>query len=192
MQWRNTRIRWGIVSVGLHWLMAVAVIGVFGIGLYMVDLGYMDPLRNVLPDWHRSVGLLLGAALVLRLLWRFVSPPPAPVPEHTRVEHLSAHAVHWLLYGLMLAMVVSGYLISTADGREVAVFDWFSLPAITGNVQGMEDLAGDWHRWLGWTLIILAGLHGLAALKHHFWDRDDTLRRMLCMKLRQSRSPDRQ
>ena len=88
------------------------------------------------------------------------------------------------MYGLMLAMVVSGYLISTADGRGVAVFEWFSVPAITDDVDGMESLAGDWHRWLGWTLIILAGLHALAALKHHFLDHDDTLRRMLGMKLR--------
>ncbi|MGM0450869.1 MAG: cytochrome b [Pseudomonadota bacterium] len=188
MQWRNTPGRWGVISIGFHWLMAVAVIGLFGVGLYMVDLGYMDPLGNVLPHWHRSVGLLLGAALVLRLLWRLVSPPPAPLPEHTRMEHLGAHTAHWLLYGLMLAMVVSGYLISTADGRGVSVFNWFSVPAFTGDVDGMEDLAGDWHYWMGWTLIILAGLHALAALKHHFLDRDDTLRRMLGMKPRQSGS----
>ncbi|MEQ6884264.1 cytochrome b [Salicola sp. Rm-C-2C1-2] len=192
MQWRNSRIRWGIVSVGFHWVMGLVVVALFGVGLYMVDLGYMDPLRNVLPDWHRSVGLLLGAALVLRLLWRFTSPPPKPVPGHTRVEHFSAHSVHWLMYALMLAMVVSGYLISTADGRGVAVFDWFSVPAITGKLQGMEDMAGDWHRWMGWILVILAGLHGLAAFKHHFWDGDDTLRRMLCMKLLQSQPHEKQ
>ncbi len=188
MRWRNTGNRWGLVSIGFHWLMAVAVIGLFGVGLYMVDLGYMDPLRNVLPHWHRSVGLLLGVALVLRLLWRLVSPPPAPLPAHTRFEHLAAHSAHWLLYTLMLVMVISGYLISTADGRGVAVFEWFRVPAITGDVDGLEDLAGDWHRWMGWTLVILAGLHALAALKHHFLDRDDTLRRMLGMKPRQSRS----
>lgn len=188
MQWRNTPSRWGAISVGFHWLMALVVIGLFGVGLYMVDLGYTDPLRNVLPDWHRSIGLLLGMALVLRLLWRLVSPPPAPLPEHSRMERMGAHSVHWVLYALMLVMVISGYLISTADGRGVSVFDWFEVPALTGNVDGMEDFAGDWHRWMGWSLIILAGLHALAAVKHHFLDRDDTLRRMLGMKPRQPRA----
>lgn len=179
MRWRNSGDHWGLVSIAFHWVTALAVIGLFGVGLYMVDLSYTDPLSNALPNWHRSVGLLLGAALVLRLAWRFLSPPPRPLPNYRRSEHIMAVLMHWTLYILMIAIIVSGYLISSADGRGVSVFGWFKVPSVTGNVGNLEDMAGEWHFWLAWAVIVLSAMHALAALKHHFVDRDLTLRRML-------------
>lgn len=179
MRWRNTRDGWGLVSIVLHWAFALVIIGLFAVGLYMVDLGYTDPLSNVLPEWHRSLGLLLGGALVVRLLWRFLSPPPDPLPNYQRVEHIMAMLMHWVLYVLMIVIIVSGYLISTADGRGVSVFGWFEVPAITGRVDNLEDLAGEIHYWVAWTIIVLSAMHALAALKHHFIDHDRTLRRMI-------------
>lgn len=179
MHWRNTTDSWGLISILFHWLMALVVIGLFGVGLYMVDLGYTDPLSNVLPEWHRSLGILVGGAIVLRLLWRLVSPPPEPLPNYQRIEHIMAMLMHWTLYALMAAIVISGYLISTADGRGVSVFDWFEVPAVTGRVSNLEDIAGEVHFWLAWALIVLSSMHALAALKHHFIDRDRTLRRMI-------------
>jgi cytochrome b561 len=79
----------------------------------------------------------------------------------------------------MVALMFSGYLISTADGREVDVFNLFSLPAMPFSIDNQEDIAGDVHEILAWTLILLSTIHGLAALKHHFVDRDNTLKRML-------------
>ena len=179
MQWRNTGKQWGLVSIALHWGIALVVIALFGMGLYMVELGYMDPLSNTLPHWHRSLGILVGASLVFRLAWRFVSAPPAPLSNYRRSEHLMALLMHWMLYALMIVVVISGYLISTADGRGFSVFGWFEMPALFGRIRNLEDLSGDWHRWLAWTLVILASGHALAALKHHFIDRDLTLTRML-------------
>ena len=179
MHWRNTQGYWGLVSIVLHWVIALTLIGLFGIGLYMVGLSYTDPLSNTLPHWHRSLGIIVGLALVIRLAWRFVSPPPAPLPNYKRSEHLMAMLMHWILYVLTIVIVVSGYLISTSDGRGFAVFSWFEMPAFAGDLGNTEELAGDIHRWLAWTLVVLASLHALAALKHHFIDRDATLTRML-------------
>ena len=77
--------------------------------------------------------------------------------------------------------MVSGYLITSADGSAVEVFNWFVVPSITGDQKGLEDIAGDIHEIATWAIIILAGIHALAAIKHHLLDRDDTLRRMLGM-----------
>lgn len=179
MRWRNTADSWGLVSIALHWIIGLVIIGLFGVGLYMVDLGYTDPLSNVLPEWHRSLGILVGGAIILRLVWRFLSPPPEPLPNYQRIEHIMAVFMHWVLYVLMVIIIVSGYLISTADGRGVSVFDWFEVPAVTGSTDNLEDLAGEVHYWVAWALMVLAGMHALAALKHHFIDRDRTLRRMI-------------
>lgn len=92
---------------------------------------------------------------------------------------LAAHAAHGLLYALLFVAMVSGYLISTADGSSISVFGWFEVPSVTGQVKGMEDVAGSIHYWSTWAIVVLAGLHALAALKHHFVDRDRTLLRML-------------
>ncbi|MCW8827889.1 MAG: cytochrome b [Gammaproteobacteria bacterium] len=178
MHWRNHGDGWGAVAIALHWLSGLAVFGLFGLGLWMTGLDYYDSWYRKGPDLHRSIGVLLFIATLFRLLWRFVSPSPPALASHRPWERLSARATHALLYLLLFALMLSGYFISTADGRSIAVFDWFSLPAtLTGEHQ--EDLAGEVHRVLAWSLIGLVALHAGAALKHHFIDRDSTLRRML-------------
>ena len=82
----------------------------------------------------------------------------------------------------MAAIMLSGYLISTADGRAIEVFSWFEVPATLSDIDGQEDIAGDIHEILAWTLIVLVALHALAALKHHFIDKDTTLKRMTFFK----------
>lgn len=178
MRWRNHDNGWGGVAITLHWISAVTVVGMFALGLWMTSLDYYDPWYRKGPDLHRSIGVLLFIATVLRLLWRQLSPPPPHLAGHKPYERLAATTVHNLLYLLLFAIMLSGYLISTADGRSVEVFDWFSIPAtLTGDNQ--EDVAGTVHLLLAWSLIGLVVLHAGAALKHHFIDRDRTLRRML-------------
>lgn len=178
MRWKNQQETWGWTAITLHWLVAVVVFGLFALGLYMTGLDYYDPWYRKGPDLHRSLGVLLFGVLLARLLWRFVSPPPAPLPDHKAWERYLAVIVHAVLYLLLFAVMISGYLITTADGRAVEVFGWFSVPAtLTGEQQ--EDIAGAIHLWLAWTVIGLSLLHAVAALKHHFIDRDRTLRRML-------------
>jgi cytochrome b561 len=179
MQVRNTANRFGVVTIGFHWLVAATVFGLFGLGYWMVGLSYYDDWYKAGPDIHQSIGILLLMVMVLRLAWRFINPVPRPLPNHSRFEVLAAQGAHLLLYVLVFVAMISGYLISTADGSSIKVFDWFEVPSVTGRIKGMEDTAGLVHYWTTWAVVALAGLHGLAAIKHHLIDRDDTLRRML-------------
>ncbi len=179
MQWRNTPHNYGAVSIAMHWLVALTVIGLFALGYWMVGLNYYSSWYRTAPDIHKSVGLLLLALMVIRVVWRFANQGPAPLASHGRFTRLATKAGHGVLYVGLFAVMMSGYLISTADGRPISVFGWFEVPALITSIPDQEDVAGLVHEYLAWGLIILSGLHALAALKHHFIDRDPTLKRMV-------------
>ncbi|CAI8927064.1 MULTISPECIES: cytochrome b [Pseudomonas] len=182
MQLRNSSSRYGLVSIFLHWGVALAVFGLFGLGLWMMGLDYYSTWRKDAPDLHKSIGLVLLGVMLLRVLWRFVSPPPPAPASHGKLTRLASTAGHGLLYLGLFAVMIAGYLISTADGVGIPVFGLFEVPALVSNLPDQADVAGEIHFYLAWGLVIFAGLHGLAALKHHFIDRDATLIRMLGRK----------
>lgn len=173
---RDTSAGYGLVSRLFHWLMAIAIVGLFGLGVWMVGLGYYHPYYHTAPHWHKSVGMLLAFALVARILWRGVNVKPSD-EDLPPLERIGARIAHWSFYILLVAIVVSGYLMSTADGRPIHVFDWFQIPA-PGTNPGLESTAGAVHVWLSYLVIALAVIHTAAALKHHFLDRKPTLVRM--------------
>jgi cytochrome b561 len=175
---KNTDSKYGLITKIFHWLCALAIIGLFVLGFWMVDLSYYSQWYKPAPDLHKSIGVLLFLVMISRLLWRLTQPTPKPLPSHKTWEQKSAHAVHVILYILTFVVMASGYLISTADGRAIAIFNWFEIPSIGELFNNQEDIAGDIHRWIAYGLIILAILHALAAIKHHFFDRDATLKRM--------------
>jgi cytochrome b561 len=177
--WRNTSDSYGLLAIALHWLVALTVVGMFGLGLWMADLNLYHPWYHRAPDIHKSIGLLLFAIMLLRLGWRFANPRPRPAPGVSRLEARTAAIAHALLYLLLFAVMIAGYLISTADGRPVEVFGLFGVPATITGIEDQEDVAGDIHLVLAMILVSLAAVHALAALKHHFIDRDRTLLRML-------------
>jgi cytochrome b561 len=181
--WRNSTQHFGMVSILLHWLMALAIYGMFALGLWMVGLGYYDSWYHDAPEIHKGIGLLLFAALLARIGWRFLSPPPKPLQSDSLSVRRAARVAHGLLYGLLLVLLLSGYLISTAEGKPISVFGWFDVPALFSGAAQQADLAGDIHLWMAWSLIVLSALHALAALKHHFIDRDVTLKRMLSYRI---------
>jgi cytochrome b561 len=176
---RNTEQGYGLVAIGLHWLMAVAIVTLFLLGLWMVDLSYYDPWYRRAPDIHKAVGVLLFIALVGRFLWRLGNPRPEPEPALTAFERRASQVTHLLFYLLLAAVMVSGYLISTADGRPIDVLGLFQVPATLTGLPSQADIAGDVHLYLAVAVIVLASIHALGALKHHFLDRDRTLLRML-------------
>ncbi|AVF53926.1 cytochrome b [Pseudomonas fulva] len=182
MQVRNSSSRYGAVSILMHWGVALTVFSLFGLGLWMVGLDYYDPWRKAGPDLHKSIGLMLLAVMLLRVLWRFVSPPPPALASYGPLTRLGAKLGHLALYLGLFAVMIAGYLISTADGVGIPVFGLFEVPALVSNLPDQADLAGVIHLWLAWGVVVFAGLHALAALKHHFIDRDATLMRMLGRK----------
>lgn len=175
----NTQAAYGLVAVLLHWLVAIAVVGLFTLGLWMVELSYYDDWYRRAPAIHKAVGVLLFVIVLLRLGWRARGPQPAPLASHSRLERRAAGAAHVLLYGLLLAVMLSGYLISTADGRPIDVFGLLQVPALISDLPSQADVAGKVHLYLAIALVSLAGVHALAALKHHWIDRDPTLLRIL-------------
>lgn len=179
MQVRNSSSRYGLVSIVLHWGVAIVVFGLFALGLWMVDLDYYDTWRKAAPDLHKSIGLTLFAVMLIRVVWRFISPPPPSPSSHGKWTRLGAKFGHLFLYVGLFATMFAGYLISTADGVGIPVFGLFEVPAIIDSIPDQADVAGAVHLYLAWILVIFAGLHAVAALKHHFIDRDATLTRML-------------
>lgn len=175
--WRNTQNAYGLVSIALHWLVATITIGLFALGLWMVDLGYYDAWYQRAPDLHRSFGFALLAIMLVRTVWRLVNSGPTPLGS--TFERRAGRLVHGLLYTLLFILIASGYLISTADGRAIDVFGIMEIPAIISGLDKQEDIAGSVHEILSYVLITLAMLHALAALFHHFFHRDKTLMRML-------------
>lgn len=161
----------------MHWLMAVVIIGMFLLGIWMVGLEYYDGWYHQAPSVHRSVGMLLLFLLLFRLAWRLANPVPEIIGKWW--EKLIALWVHRGHYLFMFAVIISGYLISTALGRGVEVFDWFEVPALLPGDKGRESTAGFVHMLLAWGFMGYIAMHTAAALKHHFIDRDITLLRML-------------
>lgn len=178
MMWRNTKSGYGLIQIGLHWITTLLVAMLLPLGLWMTGLDYYDPWYRRGPDLHRSIGVLLGLVMLARIAWRLFNPQPQPLSSSAWEIRL-AKAAHRLLYLLPLLLVISGYLISTADGRPVDVFGWFELPATLQGIEGQEDIAGDVHFALAMILLTLIVLHLLAALRHHYVFKDATLRRML-------------
>jgi cytochrome b561 len=182
MQLRNSSSRYGWVSIFMHWGVALAVFGLFALGLWMVGLDYYSSWRKDAPDLHKSIGLVLLAVMLLRVLWRFISPPPPALQSYSRMTRMGASFGHGFLYLSLFAVMIAGYLISTADGVGIPVFGLFEVPALVSGLPDQADTAGVIHFYLAWVLVIFSGLHALAALKHHFIDRDATLTRMLGRK----------
>ncbi len=179
MQWKNNKTHFGFIAVALHWLVVLSVFGLFGLGLWMTGLDYYDNWYKQGPWLHKSIGILLFLVVIFRLYWRWLTPPPVALSSHSSWEIRLAHFAHLLLYLLLLTIMISGYLISTADGRAIDVFDWFSIPATITSIPEQEDNAGWIHLMLASFLIGLALLHAAAALKHHFIDQDQTFKRIL-------------
>lgn len=175
----NTKTEYGYTSIFFHWLAAFSIFALFALGIYMVDLTYYHTWYKTAPALHKSIGIILFIIMVLRLLWRSKQITPNHLKNHSNFERKAGKLIHTTLYVLTFFIMLSGYLISTADGRGIAVFELFEIPGFGSFFENQEDLAGIIHKWLAYGLVTLAILHALAALKHHFIDKDNTLNRMI-------------
>jgi len=174
----NSPTAYGTLARGLHWIMALLMIGLVAVGLTMTDMPDGDP-KWALYDLHKGVGVVAFAFFLIRIVWRHVSPPP-PLPDHMAPwERTLAHVGHGLLYFTMLALPVTGYLDSAWGGYHISVFGWFEVPMLLAKNEVLFQFAEDAHHFFGNVLILLVLAHAGAALKHHFIDKDNVLLRML-------------
>lgn len=178
MPLKNSHRAYGLIAIVNHWVMAVAIIFLFSLGLYMGDLSYYDSDYRSSLALHKSLGFTLAALYIFRLFWRLTNVQPASLPG-AKWEQVIAKLVHWVFYAILPLMFISGYLISTADGRGISVFGLFFVPSLGEFVERQEDLAGEVHEILAFTFISLVVLHALAALKHQIINRDNGLLRIL-------------
>jgi cytochrome b561 len=176
---KNTISHYGWITISVHWLVAITVVGLFCLGYWMVDLGYYDPWYKQGPELHKSIGILLFIVMLIRVIWRYFEIKPETLNSHTRIEKKIGSIVHVFLYSALFVLMISGYLISTADGRAIVIFDRLSVASLGELFTGQEDLSGIVHKYLAYALIFTVVLHALAAFKHHFIDKDNTLLRML-------------
>ncbi|HEU4601361.1 MAG TPA: cytochrome b [Steroidobacteraceae bacterium] len=174
MQWRSNLTRYGIVAKALHWIIVIGIIAQY----FLAEAGEDDegagPFSAV--GLHASIGLLILILAALRLAWRTVDPHPAWPDTMKRRDVVIARSVHVLFYGLLFALPLTGWMLSSTEGDTISFFGLFNVPPI---VVGSEDLLEDTHEAMFNVLVGLAALHVLAALKHHFIDRDNVLRSML-------------
>jgi cytochrome b561 len=169
--------QYNFISRGLHWLSAISIIGLFGVGLWMVDLDYYSQWYQTAPFWHKSVGLSIAAITLFRFFWVMFTNNTEM--EGNAFENLAAKLAHKLIYLLLALIFISGYLISTSDGRPISVFNLFNVPALGELFENQSDISGEIHFYSAVTLMVLVTLHALAALKHHFINKDNTLKKML-------------
>jgi cytochrome b561 len=164
-------------AIAFHWFMAVLIGAGFTLGATMTDL-HMSPRKLKLYSYHKWIGITVLGLVLLRLLWRLThaAPPDEPMP---RWQRIAAHITHWLLYGLMIATPIIGWLYSSASGYPVVYLKLWQLPDLVSKNKDLAKVLVQVHGLLAWTLFWVVLLHVAAALKHHFFDRDATLRRML-------------
>lgn len=175
---RNTTARWGVIAQAFHWIIVVLVITQFVLGIQYNNLP-LGLQKLVVIARHKSIGMTIFALAILRLLWRFMNPTP-PLPDTLKpYERLLAHVTHFALYAIILVMPVTGWIMSSARNFPVSWFNLVQLPDLVGPNRALYDTMVTIHDALALTLVGVAILHVLAALKHHFILKDDTLRRML-------------
>ncbi|MFZ2315913.1 MAG: cytochrome b [Gammaproteobacteria bacterium] len=176
MQITNTVNSYGLVTKLLHWIMAILLIGLLALGLYMVSIP-ISYQKLKLYGWHKEYGLLALGLVIVRVIWRLLNAvPELSIPWW---EKLAARIVHWAFYFLMFAMPLTGWLVTSAAGLPASFFGWFVLPDLVAPNQDLLDVFEELHEWLGYGLIAVIVLHTSAALKHHFINKDNILRRML-------------
>lgn len=177
-RWRNADGRYGVVARVFHWLVAVLVFAQFGLGIYGANL----PLgfdKLVALARHKSVGITIFGLAALRLAWRWRDPPP-PLPAHmSAAQRVLAHASHALLYALLFALPLTGWLFSSASGIAVSWFGIVALPDLVAADDALADKLVTVHVALAITLAVTLAGHIGAALWHHFIKRDTVLARML-------------
>ena len=161
----------------LHWLMAALLFGLLALGFYMHDLP-LSPTKLQIYSWHKWAGVTAFLLVSFRLFWRLTHRPPALPESMPRLMQFAAHAGHLLLYVLMVAIPLSGWLMSSAKGFQTVYFGILPIPDLLDKNKALGDLLALVHKSLNLLFVAVLAGHIGAALKHHFIDKDDILIRM--------------
>lgn len=176
MELKNSNTRFGLISILLHWVMGLLIIALLCIGFYMTSMPDVAQQYD-LYGWHKAFGILVLILAIIRVAWHICSERPALlIPAY---ERILARTTHGLLYTLMIIMPLSGWFMSSAAGKPPSFFGLFTLPALVEKNKALSKLFSSVHEWVAYCLIALIILHILGALKHHFIDKNDILKRII-------------
>ena len=166
------------VAIALHWLIGLAILVSLGVGLYMVDLS-LSPSKLRLYSWHKWAGVTIFSLVLIRCTWRITHPTPPLPTVMPKWQRVIAEGTHYVLYALMIAIPLTGWLMSSAKGFQTVYFGVLPIPDLLDKNKELGETLTLVHRYLNYTMIAIIVAHIGAALKHHFIDKDDILRRML-------------
>jgi len=169
--------RYTATAVVLHWLMALLIFAALPLGLYMADLK-LSPTKLQLFSYHKWIGMTLLILALLRLAWRITHTPPALPDSLPRWQKASSQAVHHLLYLLLFAVPLSGWLMSSAKGFQTVLFGVLPIPDLIHKDKELGQLLGAAHENLNYLLLLLIAVHIAAVIKHRYIDHDEILARM--------------
>lgn len=191
MDFKNTTARYGAVSQALHWLIVALIITQYVLAELAESAGEdraahpAAALQQLaLLARHKSVGLTILMLALVRLLWRFFSAPPPFPTSMPRWQVWVAKLTHYTFYALLFLLPVSGLVMSAASNYPVSYFGLFTIPNLVAPDETLKEIMKERHEMLFDILVVVAFVHVVAALKHHFVDRDDVLRRMLPWAMR--------
>jgi cytochrome b561 len=177
----SPKARYTLTAIALHWVLAVAILTAFGVGLYIAGLPF-SPAKLKLINWHKWAGVTILFLSVLRLLWRLTHRPPAlPAQIESAMpgwQRAAYHGTHHLMYLLFFAVPLLGWAYSSAKGFPIVWFGVLPLPDLVAPNPELAEAIKPLHGLAAWGLIGLVALHVGAALKHQFIDRDGLLSRM--------------
>jgi len=173
-----TSPRYTRTAIALHWLIALALVGLFSVGLYMHDLP-LSPQKLKIYSWHKWGGVTVFLLVLVRLAWRFGHRPPALPAAMPEWQKIAANGLHHVLYLLMIAIPLSGWLMSSAKGFQTVWFGVLPLPDLIGKDKELGEILEGVHSILNFSLAALVVAHAGAAIKHHLIEKDDVLTRML-------------
>ncbi|WP_233800005.1 cytochrome b [Paraburkholderia sp. HP33-1] len=175
----GTRESYTRTAIAFHWLIALLIVCGFALGWVMTDIPGFTPTKLRYFSWHKWIGVTVFALAIVRIVWRAIHGAP-PMPRRMPTwQRGAAHLVHLLLYVLMIAIPVSGYLYSSAANVPVVYLGLIPLPRLIAPDPHLKEVLKNMHIALNYTLLVLVGLHVAGALKHQWLDRDGLLSRML-------------
>ncbi len=174
----NATVRYGAIAIAFHWLLALLICASFAVGLYMTSLAF-SPQRLKLYNWHKWAGVTILALSALRLLWRLTHKAPALPATMPAWQKLASHVSHGALYVFFFAVPLTGWAYSSAAGFPIVWFGVLQLPDFVDKNRELAELIKPLHWIAAYSLATVVVVHIAAALKHHFIDRDNILRRML-------------
>jgi cytochrome b561 len=171
-------LRYGAVTIALHWLVVALIISSWALGLYMVDLP-LSPQKLKYISWHKWLGVTIFLTALWRVVWRFTHPAPPPPDSMPSWQRVAMGVSHLLLYLLVIVIPLTGWLFSSASGVPTVYLGWVQIPDVVANDKLFAEQLRQAHVSLNVMLSVIVCIHVVAALKHHFFDRDDVLVRML-------------